>query len=862
VSRTSGRLSFILFAALASAAIGGPRLAGPACADDGSAIWTLLSGPVDPQPSWTARAIHDPIRHRLVIVNGLNPGVMWVLSLPASAPPVWQRFPISGPTPPPRWNASVVLDSLRDRAILFGGSTYDQHSLNDLWALSLGDAPQWSQILPEGEPPSIRESHVAILDPVRDRMVVFGGYSQDSSTVLGDTWMLGLGGTPAWAALAPTGTVPGPRDADAAVFDPWGDRMMLFGSDNTTWSLSLAGEPAWDSIPVTTPRPTARLAHSATLDPLRRRMIVHGGSLASAWGTKLSDTWAFQLDGPLGWVQLATSGVSFSVMQQAEVYSPERGSLVEFGGNTRDQANACHELDLGTLVWSGVLPAAPDSYPLRRAGSFLTVDEATGRLLVYGGGFGDCLGDLWAFDRAGSSGWTLLSTNGAVPDCSSIWSGFELWNFVRDTRRDRLLALHGDAWWGRAMNRIFALPLGGGGAWTELFHQGVEPLGRYYPSLVYDPVRDRVLMFGGVIYGTRSNDSGSALDDLWALSLGDTLRWTQLHPSGSPGTRDSHSAAYDARRDRMVVFGGETQTAVSLGDTRRPLHDTWALPLASDGLAWSRLSDAAPFQAPAVLDSLHDRLVAWPGDSTLWVLPLEGSETWRELAAAGDLPTPRSRFGLGFDTPHDRLLVFGGMLAEPGTAWSQVASADLYELSFTDEVRTVLVSEQSAWDRITLTWTGLGSGEALSVLRARDGSGWIPVASLTADDTGRLAFTDLDVEPGQRYGYSVAYPGSQQRYGEVWVTVPPAPAFALRGLQPNPAGSHVSVAFTLPDAEPARLQFVDVSGRRVVDRRLAGLGPGPHVVSVEEARGLPAGLYFVRLTHGGRTLTNRAVIVR
>ena len=421
MSRASGCPSFVLFLALASCvASAEPHLAGMARAEDGSAVWTLLSGPVDPQPSWTARAIHDPARHRMVIVNGLNPGVMWVLSLPTSGSPIWQRLPILGPTPPPCWGASAVYDSLRDRAILFGGSASAGHSYNDSWALSLGDAPQWSQILPEGQLPAVREDHVAILDPIRDRMVVFGGYSQDSSRILGDTWMLSLAGTPAWVRLAPTGAAPGPRDADAAVYDPWGDRMILFGSDNTTWALSLAGAPTWDSIYVTTPRPTARLAHCAVLDPVQRRMIVHGGSLANAWATKLSDTWAFQLDGSPGWVPLATSGDSFAVMQQAAIYSPERGSLIEFGGNTRDQANACHELDLGTLVWSSVLPAAPDSYPLRRAGSFLTVDEATGRLLLYGGGFGDCLGDLWAFDRAGSSGWTLLSMNGAVPDCSSM----------------------------------------------------------------------------------------------------------------------------------------------------------------------------------------------------------------------------------------------------------------------------------------------------------------------------------------------------------------------------------------------------------------------------------------------------------
>ena len=846
------------FACLAAAQL---TLAGAALAGDGSAVWALLSGPVDPQPTWDARAIHDPVRHEMLIVDGLNPGVMWILSLPTSGSPQWRHVPIGGPTPPPRWNASAVLDSLRDRVILFGGTTPYGHSCDDTWAITLGDAPQWTELMPAGQSPSPRESHVAIMDPVRDRMLVFGGYDRDSSAALDDTWTLTLGGTPAWVPMAPAGTIPGPRDAVAAVYDPWSDRMVMFGCDNTTWALALGGTPTWDSLGITSARPPARLAPAAILDRAGRRMVMHGGSLPDAWGTMMSDTWALQLDGPPAWALLPTTGESLSVMQQAAIYSPERGALIEFGGNTYDHANACHELDLGTLAWSRIQPSAPEAFPSRRGGSFMTMDAPTRRLFVYGGDFGGCLGDLWSFDRGDRAGWALVSMNGSVPDCSSFWSSFGWWRLVEDTRRKRLIAVHGDAWWGRTMNRVLAMPLDGSAGWSELVHTGPEPLGRYYSSLVYDPVRDRVLMFGGVVYGSRSNDSGDAQDDLWALSLGDTVTWTQLHPSGTPGRRDSHSAGYDARRDRMVVFGGESQFAVSLGNTAHPLFDTWALSLAGDSLTWSELSTTAPFDAPAEVDSLHDRLVAWPGDSTLWALPLSGNAAWRRLPASGDLPTPRTDFGVTFDTPRDRLLVFGGMLAEAGVVWPQVATCDLYELRFTDPTSVVAACEQSAYDRVSLTWSGIDPGGAVSVSRTRNDTAWVSVASLAADLSGRLSFTDRGIEPGRHYGYALTYADGTQRFGEIRVTVPAAPAFALRGFQPNPARAPVSVAFTLASAAPVRVQLLDVGGRRVVDRALTGLAPGPHVVSLDEAHALPPGLYFVRLTCGGQTRTARGVMI-
>ena len=59
--------------------------------------------------------------------------------------------------------------------IVFGGVVGGTR-LGDVWALTLGDAPSWTQLTPSGTSPSARYGHSAIYDPVRDRMVVFSGY--------------------------------------------------------------------------------------------------------------------------------------------------------------------------------------------------------------------------------------------------------------------------------------------------------------------------------------------------------------------------------------------------------------------------------------------------------------------------------------------------------------------------------------------------------------------------------------------------------------------------------------------------------------------------------------------------------------
>ena len=111
---------------------------------------------------------------------------------------------IAAPQPTARFCHTAIYDPVRDRMVVFGG--YDGGYRNDVWALSLAGSPAWSELAPGGTPPSARDAHTAIYDPVRDRMVVFGGY--DGASLRNDVWALSLSGSPAWSELAPAGTPP------------------------------------------------------------------------------------------------------------------------------------------------------------------------------------------------------------------------------------------------------------------------------------------------------------------------------------------------------------------------------------------------------------------------------------------------------------------------------------------------------------------------------------------------------------------------------------------------------------------------------------------------------------------------------
>ena len=176
-----------------------------------------------------------------------------------------------------------------------------------------------------------------------------------------------------------------------------------------------------------------------------------------------------------------------------------------------------------------------------------------------------------------------------------------------------------------------------------------------------------------------------------------------------------------------------------------------------------------------------------------------------------------------------------------------------------------LVSAQAEPDRVRLIWFA-ADGLALPARvyrRAVDGD-WQVLGQVWADGTGRISYEDTQVAAGARYGYrlGVMQGGVEELLGETWVDVPRATGFALAGLRPNPAVQELTVAFTLPDESPARLELMDLAGRRLVAREVGTLGPGSHVVNLKEGRAFPPGVYLLRLTRGSRSLMARAIIMQ
>jgi hypothetical protein len=269
----------------------------------------------------------------LVVGGSGSPGIgtndVWSLALDTDSD--WSALTTQGMPPSGRRQHSAIYDSRRDRLIVFAGN--DGALRNDTWALSLREPRQWVLLTPQGSPPTPRRGHAAVYDAVRDRMLVFGGYDNN---YLSDVWALNLTGTPTWMKLAPSVAQPSPRYCASAILDPVRDRLVIFGGDtgpsrvNDAWALSLGFGSSWTRI-VTTASPGPRAGHSGVYDAQRDRLVIFGGY--NSYSTFMADTWALSLAGSPAWTDLSPGGDAPPGRYfHSGVYDPEADRMAIFGG--------------------------------------------------------------------------------------------------------------------------------------------------------------------------------------------------------------------------------------------------------------------------------------------------------------------------------------------------------------------------------------------------------------------------------------------------------------------------------------------------------------------------------------------------
>ena len=165
--------------------------------------------------------------------------------------------------------------------------------------------------------------------------------------------------------------------------------------------------------------------------------------------------------------------------------------------------------------------------------------------------------------------------------------------------------------------------------------------------------------------------------------------------------------------------------------------------------------------------------------------------------------------------------------------------------------------------RVHLSWHGLAVvGSDRTVQRRPDGiESWTSLGFAVVRGSEQVEYEDTTVEPGGRYAYRLTR-GAEILSEEKWVSVPASAVFSLAGAWPNPAMAHeASVAFTLSGRGRARLEILDLAGRREFERDLGQLEPGRHTLPLANAR-LAPGVHWLRLSEGANAAHARIVVVK
>ncbi len=258
-----------------------------------------------------------------------------------------------------------------------------------------------------------------------------------------------------------------------------------------------------------------------------------------------------------------------------------------------------------------------------------------------------------------------------------------------------LLLLVGPA---RAVDPDLPYSSGSTGADGPLTFRQVIPGGRSWGSMAYDAARNRIVLFGGQVNGVNQSDT-------W---LFDGVNWTRVFPANSPVPRYGHRMAYDAARQQVVLFGGHR------GDIR--LNDTWVW----DGTNWTQKTPAnspSPRERHAMAyDAARQEVVLHGGNSAAG----GNAETWTWNGTDWTLKTPatsppgHNNSALAYDAARQEVLLFGNQgqtWVWNGTTWTQrspfgpPSPRNFLTMDY-DPVRQEVVLFSGSNQSDTWTWNG------------------------------------------------------------------------------------------------------------------------------------------------------------
>ncbi len=556
--------------------------------------WTNLAPATTP----TAREFHCMALHsssgRVVMFGGGNrilttdepgtytwDGTDWTLETPATEPilrmyatmtPTGTLFPTNG-------------------VLFFGGRSFTAplpHEFStsmgsDLWTWTGTD---WVE-LAEPYPPNSRAAHMAAFDPVTKKFVLLGGNGNGPNWT--DTWV---------STFADTGS------------DYWYVKYSRAAGFT-------GGAPSATQVPTATDQQVVTGA-GPDASPLFTQISTDGGAInynivvdnAAPYGW-----WAGGYGGPAPtWQNIAPS------VQNEEAcmaYDTTRGLTYMQGGGSSGQGPFNQTIVRGAGGWNLTFTG---NLPPNARNSAMCYDSVNDKIWWWGGEYGSIINpQTWFFDFTLNNWFTQP---GALPPKRARH------NMVYDIARNKVVLFggwHFDGVSNMNMQDTWEFdPVTYD--WTQVITANSPPR-RQWASMVYDSVRNEVVLFGG--YDGYPPSSNGLLGDTWTY---DGTNWTQKFPAHSPRPHYGSAIAFDSTRGVVRLLGGQVADS-----TTYLLAEEWEW----DGTDWTMLRNGgtvpATQYAPGnsnmmVYDAVRDQFVFVNQDGSF---NPNGGGTWVSGFVAG-----------------------------------------------------------------------------------------------------------------------------------------------------------------------------------------------------------------------------------
>jgi hypothetical protein len=338
---------------------------------------------------WQLYADYTVSGDQQVLITSTNArGVSTQLTVTVTVNPIrWlprvQWTDATGPSA--REHGAFVLDAMRNRLLLLGGSGYMPQgmALSDAWSFDLV-AGAWSMVNTSGDMLSGGASRRVVVMPDGQTAYLFGGYGSANS-MNNELYRLSLNDSGGSVVRVEQRNPPPVRSLHGFGYDPMSQRFVVFGGAGArsplddTWMMTLDnGVAVWTSVDVLE-APTARYGFFTAMDTDRGRFIVFSGAQGFAQIDAARDTWALDVRStPPAWHQLATG---------------------DEPGSPPGRRN-------GVSVWD---PSGPRLWVIGGTADARTTEAG-----------------LWAFDALpGAEKWTRVDREGAAPLRSSAFGVYD-----------------------------------------------------------------------------------------------------------------------------------------------------------------------------------------------------------------------------------------------------------------------------------------------------------------------------------------------------------------------------------------------------------------------------------------------------